>query len=269
MGLLAKYQNLYGVTIYSFVMMGNHYHLIAKFPNRNKSAFMRSFNSGIARKAKVFIRGFEGRLWERRYADQAIRGNDAVENWFFYSALNPVLAGISRTIDEYENYNSFLDSIYGVVRKYRVFNATAYYIAKRWGADVRPSDFYEEYKLMFTELPGNEDYSKQDYREQMQIRFEERRLEAIKERTSARKGFMTKSQRAVLVPGQKPRFTKTSYRYSFRPLVLTLCRIAREEFLNFYFSLVNVYREASIRYSRGDPDVLFPSGTYKPPIFVH
>ena len=39
---LAKYTKLYGVKLYAFILMGNHYHLIAKFPESNKAGFMQA-----------------------------------------------------------------------------------------------------------------------------------------------------------------------------------------------------------------------------------
>ena len=31
---LAKYQNIYGVVLYAFILIGNHYHMVAKFPKK-------------------------------------------------------------------------------------------------------------------------------------------------------------------------------------------------------------------------------------------
>lgn len=45
LGYLAKYQKMYKVKIYGFIIMGNHLHLLAAFPEGNKARFMRSFGA--------------------------------------------------------------------------------------------------------------------------------------------------------------------------------------------------------------------------------
>ena len=56
---LAKYQKIYQVKLYALILMGNHYHLIAQFPNCNKSAFMQSFNSIIAKLVPEHVASFD------------------------------------------------------------------------------------------------------------------------------------------------------------------------------------------------------------------
>jgi REP element-mobilizing transposase RayT len=104
---LAKYQETYGVVIYAFVIMGNHYHLLAKFPRRNKALFFRDFNGIIAKLVSRHVREFEGgKLWARRVRSQVVPNPEDIKDRFFYAALNPVNAGIARKLSEYEAYNS-------------------------------------------------------------------------------------------------------------------------------------------------------------------
>ena len=49
LGYLGKYQQRYEAEIYGFILMGNHYHLMASFPKMNRALFMRDFNSAVAR----------------------------------------------------------------------------------------------------------------------------------------------------------------------------------------------------------------------------
>ncbi len=265
---LAKYQKVYNVKIHAFVFMGNHYHLIARFPDRNKSAFMRSFNSIVAKLTSSIARNFDGKVWARRYSDQVIKGDDAVEHYFFYAALNPILAGITQQSEDFENYNSFTFSLRSTPKSYKLFNRTAYYNAKRWSNDVRHSDYVEKFQLILERLPGYEDYSSEEYINLLKDKFHERKSIVIKERRDAGRGFMTKKLRLKATPGSIPRSTKTSSRYSFRPLVLTLCKEMKQQFLNFYFCLLQSYKESSIQFRKGYINVIFPPGTYKPPSIV-
>jgi REP element-mobilizing transposase RayT len=84
-GYLAKYQEKYGVVIYSFVVMGNHIHLNASFPLANRASFMRDFNSIVVRLTKRHVPEYPGgSLWGRRYAEQALPEWGDVEKYFFY-----------------------------------------------------------------------------------------------------------------------------------------------------------------------------------------
>jgi REP element-mobilizing transposase RayT len=270
LGYLAKYQTIYEVDLYAFRLMGNHYHLIARFPKCNKAAFMRAFNAIIAKLVSSKVPGFtDGKLWARRYADQAIRGEDAVMHWFFYVVLNPVISGVAETIREFEGFNSFYYAASGSVTLHKVFNRGAYNEAKRWGAAVNKKDYIENYRLKFSRLPGYESNSQKEYQLMLGNQLEERRVRVIDERRRQGLGFASRETRKCTQPGAKPKFTKKSDRYSFRPLVLTLSKRLRKEFLEFYFDLTNRFREASDRYLRGEPLVEFPFGTYSPPMLIH
>ena len=97
---------------------------------------------------------------------------------------------------------------------------------------------------------------------------EERRLKLVKERKAKGLGFLTREQLLATVPGTKPKKTKKSTRDSKRPLVLTKCPEARKQFLDWYFSIFEAYKAAVKRYRAGQLDVVFPTGTYRPPVFA-
>ena len=55
---LAHYQEIYNVEIYAFCLMGNHYHLLARFPKGNRAPFVRDFNSILARSLPHMLKEF-------------------------------------------------------------------------------------------------------------------------------------------------------------------------------------------------------------------
>ena len=55
---LAKYQRKFGVILYAFIIMGNHYHLVARFPRGNKAKFLKAFNSIFARLVEKMVPEF-------------------------------------------------------------------------------------------------------------------------------------------------------------------------------------------------------------------
>ena len=265
---LAKNAEKYGVIIYAFILMGNHYHLMAKFPNSNKAAFMQAFNSVIAGLVYYRVEPYRGgRLWAKRYADQEFAKDGDEEHWFMYCALNPVISGVSRTLGEYEGYNSFSDAVSGKKRQFKLFNRSKYRAEKRWKKDIRKQDYTDTYTLSYARLPAYEELSRAEYKKLMWEKLEERRIVEVEDRLAKGKGFATKEAIRALEPGAEPRHTKTTGRYGFTPNVLSLCPEARNECLKQRLTIVNQHRQASIRYRSGEVDVEFPPGTYKPPAF--
>ena len=84
------------------------------------------------------------------------------------------------------------------------------------------------------------------------------------QREAAGKRFLGIDKLRAQAVGAFPKHTKTSHRYSFRPLVLTLCAEARREFLEIYFSIYDEYKRASAAFRGGNVNEPFPEGTYRP-----
>lgn len=266
---LAKYAFDYSVVLYAFELMGNHYHLLAGFPLGNKSAFLRSFNSMVARLVKSYVKTFGGgKLWARRARTQFVLEDEDVENWFYYAALNPIASGLGQKYSDYPGYSSFSDAISGRVRKFKVVNWSDYRNRKRYNKKLTIEDCTQTYELKFHRLPGYEKASAKEYREVMLKKFEGRRQAILKERKEKGLGYASPEQLRKTEPGTKPRTTKTSTRHTRRPLCLTLSRAAKERFLTWYFDLLAEYKEASRRFRRGELTVTFPPGTYRPPAFA-
>ena len=105
---MAKYIEKYQVELYGFQLVGNHYHLLARFPLGNMALFYRDFNARIAESVKLLVPEFEsGPLFERRYASQAVPEKDDIEDYFFYLALQPVSSGLCARVSEYPGRSLF------------------------------------------------------------------------------------------------------------------------------------------------------------------
>jgi REP element-mobilizing transposase RayT len=265
---LAKCQEVYGVIIYAFVVMGNHYHLIARFPRRNKANFFRDFNSIISKLTYRYVEKFEGgKLWARRVRTQVVPNPEDIKERFFYASLNPVAAGIVKNLSEYDSYVSFSDAVFDRRRKFSIVNWTDYNNRKRFNRSLKPKDCAREYTLTYSRLPGYEELTKSDYINVMSAELEKRRSEIVDARTKDGKGFASCEALKSLTPGVRPKSTKTSTRESKRPLVLTLCLETKKRFLDWYFSMLAAYKDASRRFRDGILDAPFPPGTFRPPHF--
>ncbi len=265
---LARYQEKYGVDLYSYCLMGNHHHEVALFPNLNRSHFYRDLNARIAEGVRHFVDGFEGGpVFERRYSEQALPLPQDVESYFLYSSLQAVEHGLSEFPDEYPGYNSFHDAINGRKRILRWVDWATYRDRKRFNKKLKPEDFTTEHVLEFKRLPGYEHLTQRQYKKLMLKKREELRVELVKERKAKGLGFLTREQLLNTVPGSLPKTTKKSKRDSKRPLVLTQCPEAKKRFLEWYFSIYQAYKVAVKLYRLGKLDVKFPAGTYRPPVF--
>ncbi len=262
---LAKFQQAYQVVIYGFVMMGNHYHLLAAFPLGNKAAFLRDFNSIFAKLTSSRVSAHPGgKLWARRARSQLVPNPEDVKNWFFYLSLNPVSSGLVDRISDYAPYNSFSDAVSGREREFKLVDWSDFNNRRRTNRKLTRADCTKIYRLKYTRLPGCEHMSADDYRMKLLGELEQRRTEIVAQRIVQGLGFAGKAKLRKIRPGAAPQSTKTSSRNSRRPLVLTLCRETRSICIAMYFSVLAAYREVSKRYRAGERDLSFPPGTYAP-----
>lgn len=267
LGYAARYTTRYEVKLYALAIEGNHIQKTAGFPNANRASYMRDFNSAVARAVPRYQPKYPGgRFWARRYSAEYMVGNPDIEDRFFYTVLQAVNDGLVDDISEYPGYNCFEDAITGTVRTYKVVKWKEYNDAKRWNKSVSIEDFTEQCTLKYERLPGYEKHSQADYASIMRQKLKERTAAIIK----ARGGKPCAG--AVLLkkikPGTRPKRTKTSGPRDHRPRVHAKCHERRTAGEAWYFTIYFQYRVASKRYRAGELNVIFPAGTYKPPVFT-
>ncbi len=267
LGCLARYQEIYQVQIFGFILMGNHYHLLARFPQMNRALFMRDFNSSVARIIGRAVKSHGRRsVWARRYSYQILTRPEDIRHWLFYVALNPVSSGIVEKLSEYPSYNSFNDAIEGRERTYRWINWSKYLQQRRLKKPCREEDFSKEYVLRFSRLPGEEEKPADCYQQELRRESRERVSRLVEERHKAGRGFLGIRKFLAQEIGCFPRSTKQSTRSSFRPLVLSLCRRTKRAVLRVYFSTLAQFTKASLVFRETlSPSIPFPGGTYPPP----
>lgn len=267
LGYAAKYATRYEIKLYALSIEGNHIQHVAHFPKANRASFMRDFNSSVARAIPRYQSKYlGGRFWARRYSAEYLPGDADIENWFFYTVLQPVNDGLVDDIRDYPGYNCFEDAINGVARKFRVVNWKAYHDARRWAPSANVDDFTETHLLKYARLPGYEKLSKRDYVILMRKKLKQRTQEVLSKRR--RKPSAGAEALQKVSPGAIPKKTKTSGRYEHRPRILSTCQVRKSSGDAWYFSIYFEYRSCSKRYRSGDSMVEFPPGTYKPPAFT-
>ncbi|WP_407652951.1 transposase [Bdellovibrio svalbardensis] len=90
----------YKIEIHSFVLMNNHFHLIARFPENNMSEamnyFMRETSRVISRSSMRINQTYGG-----RYFRSAITKPHYLEHVYKYVYRNPIEAGLASNAEEY------------------------------------------------------------------------------------------------------------------------------------------------------------------------
>lgn len=265
LGFTAKYAKRYQVKLYALAIEGNHTQAPAHFPQANRASFMRDLNSSIARAVPRYVSRYPGgKFWGRRYSSEFLPGNDDIEEWFFYTVLQPVKDGLVERISDYPGYNCFHDAVSGRERRFKVVNWWAYNARRRFDSSAKWKDFIEIHVLKYERLPGYEKLSQREYSELMHRKLEERRVKIVQDRRTKGLGFAGREAILRTPPGASPRSTKRGTVSSHRPRVLCICPERRRECIAWYFEIYFDYREASKEYREGKLDAQFPVGTYPP-----
>ncbi len=265
----AKYRTRYEVKLYALAIEGNHVQGPAHFPKGNRANFMRDFNSSIARAVPRFCPSYRGgRFWGRRYSSEFLPGAEDIEEYFFYTILQPIKDGLVDKLSEYPGYNCFHDAIWGVKRRFKVVRWKEYRDARRYNKATKIADYTEIVTLEYERLPGYEHLSQSQYAKMMMEKYEARRKAILEYRQSRGIRSLGRAGLKKIKPGSLPKNTKTSTMTSHRPRVLSVSHERRAVFKAWYFNIYFQYKEASIRYRTGDTNVEFPPGTYKPWVSV-
>lgn len=267
LGYAGRYTTRYEVKLYAMAIEGNHIHKLSHFPKANRAAYMRDFNSSVARAVPRYQMNYPGgRLWARRYSADYLVGDEDLEDNFFYIVLQPVNDRLVDDIADYPGYNCFEDAITGRERKFKVVKWKEYNDARRWDPTVSIEEYTELVPLRYERLPGYEHLSQAKYEATMRRKLAARTAELLKEHKDRPcLGAMGLSK---IKPGAVPVNTKTSGPRDHRPRTLSKNPERHSKGDAWYFGSYFKYKECSKRYRAGDLTVEFPPGTYKPPLFT-
>lgn len=97
---LKEANDIYPVEIISFVLMGNHYHMLLLTPKGNLDSFMYEFNKRLAIKVQART-GQLNRVFGNRYKWCLIQSKQYFINCYKYIYQNPVRAKIVESCEDY------------------------------------------------------------------------------------------------------------------------------------------------------------------------
>jgi REP element-mobilizing transposase RayT len=238
---LARYKD--DITLYGFVFMSNHFHLLIKDKRGMIPQFMWYFQTNLAKALNKEWGRHGGSIFARRYDAAVVADDKNVLGRLVYTLGNAVKAGLVEKSSQWPGLSSYGASIKGEKLEFKQLNATKYQLAcMAKGVDrVNKDDYIETYPIPIT-VP---DCIADDNKEIEQNRIKEllsefERQHAIKRKDSGKSVLgLTK-----ILEGQ---FTDRPQNPSYSPRVIIFCadKLSIKEYYEVRSNFTAAYREAS------------------------
>ncbi|QDG49589.1 hypothetical protein FIV42_02185 [Persicimonas caeni] len=265
LGLLAKYAWIYGVEIFAFCFMSNHFHILARCKSLQLHLFMRDFQSQIARKMNA-LRGRTGTFWERRYTATKVLDDDAMIDRLRYTVCNPCESDLVSHPKKWPGLCSWQIHDNGEPLVGEVVDRETYWREKRKkkNEDKTEAELIEmatvRYPLELAKLPKWEDMDDEAYHQKMREECHKHAGELAKKRCRPCLG-----RKKVLAQkwSSRPRNPKKAP----RPLCHGGDLQQREEYRQQRWDVTDDYRKAVGKWREGKTQVKrieFPEGTIPP-----
>lgn len=264
-GILARYHEYFGVEIFAYSFLGNHYHLIVRAPRRNLWQFMQALNREIAKRVN-HLRGRFGTFWLRRYDDQIIVTKADLIACLRYVVCNPVLHGLIDHPKNWPGLNCYWQLINGTERAFTFTNFTAYRKAAntptRNGRLLRIEEFQTTHVLRLTPPPDYAEDGKKWSHSDLIREIEDGIVSACATAHAERKQFL--GRKAVL--RQDPESRPVAVKRSQRPVCYTKTISGLRTFLTWFEPWLHAYRRASTLFRAGNLLTVFPPDSLPPPL---
>ena len=251
LGILARYQEIFAVTIYAYCILSNHIHMVIKTSGGNVDEFMENVAREVARRVNWKNRR-QGKFWARRYDDQEVVSEEDLLESFLYVTLNHVRHGLEKDPSRWGLLSSYQQVLDEKVRMYSFYHYSA----------GEEEERVTRHKLIITPLPQFESLPKEQRYTAMQKLLSERVQSIITNREESTLGFLGIETVKSQIPGIVPMKTSRSP----RPPCYTNSSALRRQYRKDYRIRLNHYKEASARYRLGDATADFPSYSFKPPL---
>ncbi len=260
-GVLARYQQLCGIVIFAYAVMGNHYHLLAQAPGGNLAEFCEQINREISRRVNYYL-GRRGHFWGRRYSDQVVvEDTDALEA-FLYITTNPVKHGLVKYARDWPGLVCFDQALSGRELEFSFTHYTEYRRAQRRGERPNIEHHKTWHKLVLTPLPQFKDLSQGERGAMLRGLISERERMLHEERNEQGRGFLGVKGVLQTQTGMIPKEVS----YSPRPCCYTKSSQSRREFRREERYRRDFYDIASQAFRLGHFEAEFPIHCFKPPL---
>ena len=259
-GILARFQEKYGVEIFGLTILSNHFHILCRSPLRNTCFFFQEVKKEIALKVNRLI-GREGHFWHRRYDDQACQTEGDSMEALLYIVTNPVKHQLVDRVQNWPGLNSYQQMLDGKPRAYEFVSytkkAAELKLATSENRLPKPEAYTTRHELKISPLPSLEKLLQgKTFAQLVDERVAELRQRQNNARVLGRKKILRQSPFSV-----PENVSRTP-----RPMCYTKCLEAMKIFRQTYNAWSAAYFEASKKFRRGFLDAIFPPESMKPPL---
>jgi REP element-mobilizing transposase RayT len=261
-GCLTWAASKHGVLIYCFKFMSNHFHLMARAPHRNLSAFMGDFQVEVTRRVNT-LHGRKGPMWAHRFHAEPILDEAALVDKMRYILCNGVEAGLVAEPGDWPGLTSWHAQVSGEEAiEGRFILSKELRPLQREDPELTRDDARITYRLELTRLPCWDDLDQATYRRKLEELVEgtckktAKRLEALGRDFLGAKKVLRQSWKTCARSPDTRR----------RPLCHASCRQVRQDWREEYDERRDRYIKAAAALRKGQtrapPE--FPEGTYPP-----
>ena len=231
----------HAIELHHYAFLSNHFHmLISAEKTEHMSQFIGHFKSNLARELGR-LHDWHGTMWHKRFSNEEILDEEALEDIFKYITQNSVKEGLVDHPSEWRGVHGYHQLVEGKdlsgdrLDRTKLYRATGRVKARR--EIVNERDFITHYKANLTPPPMWRNDTEEEYRKRCKRLCDQAIEEALSKREKPSMGMSKVMSQEIY----KARFTKRSP----RPLCRTKCIERLKEFKTAYFAFKAQFQEAS------------------------
>lgn len=191
--------------------------------------------------------------------------DESAQNQFEYALTNPVKDGLVDRIRHWGGFSSYGALASGSEVDFTWVDRTAWHHKGGERSRKPPEAFTKTIRLEYTPLPGTEHLSPQQRQTMIRKRCREIEQSFREEREREGRNAMTHAAMEKVDHRDRP---KTHPPKTRKPLCHCACPMKRKKYREDHREFLHAYRVASIVYRSGNYNVVFPTGSFKPPLIV-
>ena len=256
---LARAAAEHKICLFGFVFMSNHFHMLLQAYFMNLAAFMRDFQSMVARRLNEH-HGREGKFFARRYSSEHVLDDEAFLEKLEYTLNNPCNSHLVRHIADWPGMSSWDIHKTGKPLVGKWLNKDELRRLRRKEPSTPKEAAVEEYKLQLAAPPMWADLAEEEQRQKVCEMVDEGAIRLQIERK--RRRITCLGPRAVMAQHWSARPKKT--KRSPRPLCHSSCPRKRKEHREEVQQITGWYKEAMAQLRKGRANPAFPDGTIPP-----
>jgi hypothetical protein len=262
-GLLGKAQARHGMVVHACAFLSNHFHLLVSPESAHQLAdFMRTFTARLGFEVGR-LQGWEGPVFPIRYRSSPVTDEEPAQvEWLRYVLAHGCKEGLVARPTDWPGVHAATALAEGRDLEGHWVDRSALCEARRRKREPDPATFCHRAMVHLTPLPCWADLSTSAYRSRIQALLEDIELERAPPQDPPRQAVLG----CAAILQQDPHTPVPPPAKRRAPWVLAASRAARQALVQAYRDFVLAFREAARRLKEGARDVVFPPGSFPPPL---